>query len=149
MKLRTNVALALGLLIVSCSSEQDVHSGTPAPVVESTTIPHVFPEDLREALRLVAGLDQVEVSLRTETMVITYERPSGDVGPEVLLQEWLDLATLAAPYLNGPYKIDLVSLARDEPIGRATFRTSDLAAFLSGEMSLEQLLSRIEVRALP
>lgn len=148
MKYRVALLLALSFLTVACSAEEKVVPSTPNAILDSTASPTLFLEDLTEALSVVAGLNQATASLQGETVVIVYEMVSGDTQPEVLLQEWLDIATLTLIYLEQPYDIELVTQVQGQPFAQLTARATDLAAFLVGEMSLEQLLSRVEVRDL-
>lgn len=149
MKHVITIALMAALLLlstVSCSGDKPTTT-MPNTQTQTSSADAQEPGDeefMGTALKSLTGLNIVEVRLEKSKVVITYEQVTDD-SQTVLVQRWLGAATVAMSFMEDPRTIIIIPVVEGEPVAEVTIEAGDVASLLTGEMSLQETLSKIKI----
>lgn len=149
-KLLVAILLAVALLITAgCSGDKPSTTATTtksSSQVSGTPVQEPGDEEFMvTALKSLTGLNILEVKIEKSEVTITYEQVTDD-SQTVLVKRWLDLATVAMSFMEGPQTITIVAVTEDTTVAEITMEAADVASMLAGDISLQEMLARIKIK---
>lgn len=152
MKYKVPVAILLAVvLLITAGCSGDKPSATTTTTKSSSAVsgtPVQEPDDeefMVTALKSLTGLNILEVKMGKNEVAITYEQVTDD-SQTVLVKRWLDLATVAMSFMEEPQTITIIPVAEDTPVAEITMEAADVASMLAGDISLQEMLARIQLQ---
>ncbi len=159
------VLLGLFAVAAACTQSSDGESGTAAPVATATTAPRSEPttapivtgpagEEIQDAepgaaltaaLEAASGFNITDVTFSGSDVTVKYDQVVNEPS-ELLLLRWLDFAAVVFTFVDDPTgDIVIVPQVENSDIASVRMRAVDVADFLDGKRSLEDLLAGIEI----
>ncbi|MDD5038970.1 MAG: hypothetical protein PHN78_06605 [Dehalococcoidales bacterium] len=102
-------------------------------------------EFMRTAIKSLTELEVSEVCIAEDKVTITYEQMAGD-SESALVRQWLDAAMVAMSFMEKPLTIIIIPMAEDKAVTEVTIEAADVASLLSGTISTQEMLSRINIK---
>ncbi|MBN2074543.1 MAG: hypothetical protein JW762_03230 [Dehalococcoidales bacterium] len=139
--------LLVALVIAGCSQDKPAETTLDSILTDSETSIEV-PDDnqfMVTSLKALTGLNILKVSSNGNQVAIDYEQITDDSQAE-LVQCWLNIATVVMSFMEAPGTITIVPFVEGTAVARITLESEDVASMLAGDMSLQEILSRIIVR---
>ncbi len=96
------------------------------------------------ALQSLTGLQVRNVQIDKSTVTISYDQITDD-SQTVLVKRWLDLATAAMSFMEEPQTVVVIPFTENSAIARVVMQATDVASFLAGTLSSQELLSLITI----
>jgi len=136
------------LLMTGCSGGTETTTTTSSisqgqPVSTQATEPD-DEEFMGTALQSLTGLQVRNVQIDKSTVTISYDQITDD-SQTVLVKRWLDLATAAMSFMEEPQTVVVIPFTENSAIARVVMQATDVASFLAGTLSSQELLSLITI----
>jgi len=100
---------------------------------------------MRTAIKSLTELEVSEIRIDKDKVTIIYEQMAGD-SESTLVRQWLDAAMVAMSFMEKPLTIIIIPVAEDKAVTEVTIEAADVASFLSGTISTQEMLSRINIK---
>ncbi len=133
--------------IIGCSGDKPAPSA-PASGVKSTDGEVHEPSEaefMRTAIKSLTQLEVIEVRIAEDKITITYEQMAGD-SESALVRQWLDAAMVTMSFMEKPLTIIIIPVAEGTAVTEVTIESADVASWLSGTISTQEMLSRIKIK---
>ena len=142
------IFLAAALLVTGCSGDkQSTAATTTKSSSQVSGAPVQEPGDeefMVTALKSLTGLNITDAKIEKNTVTLTYEQITDD-SQTVLVKRWLDLATVAMSFMEEPQTITIIPIAENTPVAKITVQAADVASFITGDLSIQEMLSLIQI----